>query len=301
MQQIEIQTGLPVPAPMRRSRTFLPHARRKGSFHRFTTWVDGDLRTEGVVIDSPDRDALDLDGLDLKLLTVASKSGRRAAASHKLVLIGEERVAVHQLSPARPPALVWCGQATLTVASAIGRHRIEFEIVGGGGRSARVIQSRERGDTRQWWRIDDLPIADAEWRGRVVAFCSVFNNYAVVTGPLPPGLNSAQARRELFADNRLTDKLIVVEPQADNVPFVSVETAAGAHGAIPATAAATLALVARRSLFFADILAGGAVRHPSKCGEVRIALPDLREAGSGRLSVTMPSASVVLHPLVREF
>jgi hypothetical protein len=293
--------GAPLQVPLHVGERCGIAARRllTGRRWRFSTQVGGDLRTEGVVIDRPDRSALDLAGLDTLQLFLAATSQRNAAASGKLVLIGRDGVAVYQLTHADAPALVHCGQATLAVASVVKRMRHAFNLFGPEGQHVRVVQYQEGCYTRQWWQIGDVPVRLCWWRDLPVAFCSVLNEYAVIVGALPKGVSSADARRELFGADRLTCKLAVVTPGDSGVPHVAVETAAGAHGAIPATCAATLAILACRTAIFATVLSRGTISHPSKSGGVVLALPRVSEAAAGSLMIDMPSAHVLLSTLTR--
>lgn len=270
------------------------------SAFRFTTWVDNDLRTEGVVLDSPGRSALDLDGFNLDLLAVAAASNRKASASGKLLIIGKDGVAMHQLHAGRSPAVAFCGQATLAVASVTGRCQVAFDVAGPDGRHVRVLQHRTDTYTKQWWHIAKFPVTQSIWRGRMVAHCPALNDYAIIAG-LPPSVSAAEARRELFEVDALTNKLAIVERQASGPPRVTTETAAGTHGAIPATCAATLAALAGRSVCFADIFEDGVIKYPTKAGDAEMVLPEVKDHDEGGTTIALPGADVILSQLVEVY
>ena len=263
---------------------------------RFQTSVDNDLRTEGVVIDRRASSALDLDGLDLERLIEEATSSSEAAASRKLVIIGRDGVATHQMHPNRRPTVTHCGQATLAVLSVLGCTMATFTVFGPDGRRVEVTQWRSGTMTHQSWRIKEATISYEIWRGHLVAQCQWLNNFAVVHGT-PSGVTLEQARRELFNTDELVNKLVIVERQNEGAPHVTTETAAGTHGAIPASGAATLAVLALRSVPFGELLKGGVIAHPSKAGDIELPLPPVVEDQTGDLNIDMPSANVTLSPL----
>ncbi len=280
---------------------FYPHKMSAAGFgHRFFTEVDGDLRTEGVVLDRPDRSALDIEGLDLDMLGVAAASRRQASASGKLLLVGNDGVATWQMHPGRSPEVAFCGQATLAVAAAIGRRFAAFDLMGPRGRRARVVQQREGTFVNQRWHLEDFPVFQACWSDRIFAKAPALNDIVVMLG-LPNGVSAAEARREIFPIDRLTNKLVVVERQDHGPPRVVTETAAGQHGAIPASVVATLSALSRRSVWFHSVLKEGVIVHPSKSGDVQLVLPEVHETEHDGLSIELPGADVFLTPLLEAF
>lgn len=267
---------------------------------RFTTKVNGDIRTEGVAIDLPGRSACDLDGLDLDLLALAATSDRNASASRKLLIIGNDGVATWQMHPGRAPEVAFCGQATLAVAAAIGRRFAAFDVKGPRGRRARVVQQRKGNFTKQRWHLEDFPVFQACWSDRIFAKVPALNDIVVMLG-LPNGVSAAEARREIFPVDRLTNKLVIIERQDHGPPRVVTETAAGQHGAIPASVAATLAALARRSVWFHSLFEEGVIMHPSKSGDVQLALPVVHDTEHEGLSIELPGADVFLSSLWEAF
>jgi hypothetical protein len=270
------------------------------SAERLTILVNGDLRTEGVVIKRPNHSALDLNGLDIDLLLSASSSDRMAAASRKLLVIGQDFVAIHQMHPGRTPEIAYCGQATLAVASAVGRDDVAFDLAGPRGRRVRVTQCRLGSYTRQSWQLPDFPVDEAIWRGCVLAHCPALNDYIVIDG-LPRGITPATARRELFDVDRLTNKLAIVTRRDGGPPHVAVETAVGTHSAIPASGVASIAALVRKSSWFANLLSSGQIAHSTGAGEIVIALPAVEDLDGSSLSISLPAADVVLSPLFEKF
>jgi hypothetical protein len=278
------------------SSTPLPRQSYRSAFS-FQTWVDDDLRTCGVVVIRPGRCAIDLEGLNLNLLATAAAGAREAAARGKVVLLGDDGVAVFQTKPGAQPELAWCGNGSATVALALGRRRALFDVFGPEGKVVRVVQNLAGSSVQQAWTLLDFSIAEANWLGRPAIRCSGLNTYAVVVGPLPAGVSPDEARRAL-AGLGLTAKLVVVTPSATGVPHVAFHNAHGLHGAAPATGVATLAILARRSRVVGDVISGGAVTYDTKAGTVKAPLPDILIEPAGAISVVMPSVDVQLSPLI---
>lgn len=280
---------------------FYPHKMSAAcSAYRFSTQVDGGLRTEGVVLDRPGRSSLDIEGLDIDMLELAATSCRGASASRKLLNIGNDGVATWQMHPGRSPEVAFCGQATLAVAAAIGRSFAAFDVLGPRGRRARVVQQRKGTLTTQRWHLEDFPVFQACWSDRIFAKAPALNDIVVMLG-LPNGVSAAEARREIFPVDRLTNKLVVVERQDHGPPRVVTETAAGQHGAIPASVAATLSALSRRSVWFHSVFEDGVIVHPSKSGDVQLVLPEVHETEHDGLSIELPGADVFLSTLWEEF
>ena len=263
----------------------------------FETWVGDDLRTCGVVVGRPGRHAIDLGGLDLNLLTAAAAGVPDAAARGKLVLLGDDGVAVFQTKPGAHPELAWCGNGSATVALVLGRRRAAFDVFGPDGKVVGVVQTLAGTSVKQAWTLSDFSIAEANWLGRPAIRCSGLNTYAVVVGPLPAGVTPDEARCAV-AGPGLTAKLVVVTPTATGVPHVAFHNAHGLHGAAPTTGVATLAILARRSRLVGGVISGGAVIYDTKAGTVEAPLPDILMEPAGAISVVMPSVDVKLSPLI---
>jgi hypothetical protein len=261
----------------------------------FQTDVGGDLRTCGVVIGRPGNSALNLNGLDLDLLAVAAAGVPEAAARGKLVVLGEDGVAVFQTKPNVEPELAWCGNGTASVPLFLGCPRAAFHLSGPGGKGVRVVQTLIGGSVKQVWTLRAFGIVEADWLDCLVARCDGLNPYAVVRGPLPDGVAPEEARRALVGTG-LNTKLVVVSPSATGAPHVAFHNAHGLHGAAPTTGVATLAILGRLSARFGALLAGGSVKYDTKVGRIEVPLPDIQIENAGAISVMMPAVEIRLLP-----
>jgi len=295
---VMFQTAEALPSVAAGPNLYLPSTLQSHhSAFNFETWVGDDLRTCGVVVGRPGRRAIDLHGLDLNLLTAAAAGSPDAAAKGKLVLLGDNGVAVFQTKPGARPELAWCGNGSAAVALVLGRGRADFDAFGPEGKVIRVAQTLAGASVQQAWTLRDFSMVEVGWLGRPAVRCSGLNTYAVVVGPLPAGVTPDEARRAI-AGPGLGAKLVVVMPSATGVPHVAFHNAHGRHGAAPTTGVATLAILARRSPLVGGVISGGAVTYDTKAGTTEAPLPDILIEPAGTISVVMPSVDVQLSPLL---
>lgn len=254
-------------------------------------FVDGDLRTSGIAVCRPRRRATDLKGLDLAQLTAAAAWQPEAAATGKLLVLGQDGAAVFQTKSGRRPELAWCGNITAAVARLLGADRVAFSVFGPGGGIIDVVQTRDDARVEQAWAAPALQVRHVRWRGLSALISEGLNTYAVVIGEIPAGVSLEQARHELVGD-RLSAKLAVVSPRGGEAPMVVFFNGHGRHGAAPATGMAQLSMLGRISPALGHLLKGGLVTFVTKSGPQTVALPKALTMGEGVLTILMPPVDV---------
>lgn len=255
----------------------------------FATYVEGHLRTCGVVITRPDHSALDLNGLDLSGLSALAVGDTGATAGGKLLLMGADGSAVFQTRPGRNPELACCGNAAAVIPFLDPHRHVRIFTQKG---VIDAVQCKVGDRVHQRWSLPAFTFREEQWHGRTVVRCGALNEYAVISSPLPAGMD-LQAARQALSGQVLTNKLVVLESRAGTTHARFINDS-GIHGAAPATGLATLSLLAKTCLSIAVMLRGGTITFDSPEGLQHVRLPRVTHDRSGRLCVQLPTVAVRL-------
>jgi hypothetical protein len=270
-----------------------------GDVRRFSTFLQGLLRTCGLVLTRPGRRAADLSGLDVAALTALAAGVPGAPAGGKLLMIGSDGGAVFQTKPGLAPELVFCANGAPAFLMAQDTARATFDMFGPAGKVVRVAQRRRGPGIAQTWALPGFEFSEHGWRGRRVLKTDALNSYAVLLEGLPPGIDPHQARRELVGD-ALTAKLAVITTGAAGGAQVAFYNAHGRHGAAPATGLAVIAVLSERSPPVARALSGGLLTYVTSAGPFSAPLLGVEASRNGAVTVTMPTVETRLTSLGAE-
>lgn len=236
--------------------------------------------------------------MDLRDLALLAGRNADACAYGKVVVLGRQGIFTFQATPDGGTAPVFCGNSTAAAIGCLGGGKQRATVYGVADMPYEVAARIEGGAINQTWMVPATSPEEQTWRGCRVVFLPALNDYALVFGDLPSGIEPEAARCELLGADPACKLAIVSGSGADAV--VEFHNSNGRHGGAPQTGLATIALATRSVPWLENFFPGGIVTYRSQAGTRRAALPATSPTAAGRMSVEMPTVAVDLTPLAME-
>lgn len=265
---------------------------------QFLTHDENNPLTFGLVIDR--RDAATVVPADgLAEFVEMARAFPAACAYGKIAVVAPDGIHTFQAGARGQTIPVFCGNST---AAALVSMQQDGEIVsavhGLAKAPYKVCASTFGGTATQSWTLPDCAIEEREWQARRVLVVRALNDYALVVGDLPSGIEPDDARREILG-TALGGKLALIANR-DGPPTVEFHNANGRHGAVPQTGLATIALAARHLPWLGEMFASGELVYQTRRGTRTAMLPAIVQSSCGGLQFEMPTIAVKLKALVTE-
>lgn len=270
----------------------------RSAIFSFLTHEAGFPLTYGVVVDRRGEGSLAPDE-GLEALAAIANAHPGSCAFGKIAVLAPDGIHTFQAGPDNATQPVFCGNSTAAALASLGRRDgVSCLVHGMASRPYAVGADIGNGHVTQLWTLPCGGFEEREWRSHRIIVSHALNDYALVAGGLPEGIDPETARRELLGDC-IGGKLAVICP-GQGAPLVEFHNANGRHGAVPHTGIATIALAARKVSWLRKMVEGAALTYRSR-GEYRIAqLPKVIDDGRGDFKLEMPAIEVTLEPVCSE-
>ncbi len=271
---------------------------RNSRVYRFLTHEGGQPLTFGLIVDRrADSSAIAAQGLG----ELADSANRHpdACAFGKIAVLTREGIFTFQALSEGETVPVFCGNSTAAAIKCLSdSSEIHAALHGMAGISYRARARIEGNTVTQTWTLPREAAEKLEWRGCRVLRLRTLNDYAIVLGRLPEGVDPNAARIELLGPCA-AGKLAIVDLSVDG-PIVEFHNSNGMHGAVPQTGLATIALAARSTGWLRDIFSNGRIRYRTRTGPRQMSMPGIAQDASGGLALSMRGIAVSLTPLITE-
>ena len=268
-----------------------------GIISTFLTHDGGRPLTFGIIADWR-RERVDPRTMDLRDLALLASRNADACAYGKVVVLGRQGIFTFQATPDGGTAPVFCGNSTAAAISFLGGGKQRATVYGAENIPYEVAARIDGGAISQTWMVPATSPEERTWRDCRAVFLPALNDYALVFGDLPSGIDPEAARCELLGADPACKLAIVSGSGPDAI--VEFHNSNGRHGGAPQTGLATIALATRSVPWLGSFFADGFVTYRSQARTRRAALPATSPAAAGRISVEMPTVAVDLMPLAME-
>ena len=268
-----------------------------GILSTFLTHDRGRPLTFGIIADRR-RERFDPRTMDLRDLALLAGQNADACAYGKVVVISRQGIFTFQATPDGGTAPVFCGNSTAAAIGCLGSGMQRASVYGVADTPYEITARIDGCAINQTWIVPAASPQESTWRGCRVVFLPALNDYALVCGDLPAGIDPEAARCELLGADPACKLAIIsgVGPDA----IVEFHNSNGRHGGAPQTGLATIALAMRTVPWLENYFTDGFVTYPSQAGRRRARLPVTLPAAAGTISVEMPTVAVELVPLAME-